>query len=453
MQTIKTINPYTQEPLKTYDVLSDNELIEKIEKADVGFQNWRQTSLESRTEHLRQLAELLLDRKKEYAKLMAEEMGKPIAQGIAEIEKCAWVCDFYAKNASDFLADQLIETDANESFISYDPLGVILAIMPWNYPFWQVLRFAAPTLMAGNTVLLKHAANTTQCGLEIEKLLNDAGFPEGCFQTLLVSHEQIEQVIANDAIKAVSLTGSEKAGKTIAQLAGKYLKKSVLELGGNNACIILKDANLDRFIETMAWARMQNAGQSCIAAKRFIVEESIHDEFVKRFMSILKDYPSGNPLNESTKIGPMARIDLADQVENQVLSSLKGGAEILLGNKRDKAYYEPTLVGGVAPGMPLFDQEVFGPVAAVIKAKNKQKAYSLAQMSKFGLGCMVFTEDIKEARHRIGSVPDGAFFVNEMVKSDPRLPFGGTKSSGYGRELSKEGIMEFVNKKTVFIRT
>jgi succinate-semialdehyde dehydrogenase/glutarate-semialdehyde dehydrogenase len=452
MQTIKTINPYTQEPLKTYDILSDNELIKKIANADVGFQNWRQTSLESRSEHLRKLAELLLNRKKVYAKLMAEEMGKPIAQGIAEIEKCAWVCHFYAKNASNFLADQLIETDANESFISYDPLGVILAIMPWNYPFWQVLRFAAPTLMAGNTVLLKHAANTTQCGLEIEKLLNDAGFPEGCFQTLVVSHEQIEQVVANDAIKAVSLTGSEKAGKTIAQLAGKYLKKSVLELGGNNACVILKDANLERFIETMAWARMQNAGQSCIAAKRFIVEESIHDEFVKRLITILKDYPSGNPLNESTKIGPMARIDLADEVEKQVESSLEGGAEILFGNKRDKAYYEPTLVGGVAPGMSLFDQEVFGPVAAVIKAKNKQEAYSLAQMSKFGLGCMVFTEDIEDARHRIGSVPDGAFFVNEMVKSDPRLPFGGTKSSGYGRELSKEGIMEFVNKKTVFIR-
>jgi succinate-semialdehyde dehydrogenase/glutarate-semialdehyde dehydrogenase len=452
MQTIKTINPYTQEPLKTYDILSDNELIKKIANADVGFQNWRQTSLESRSEHLRKLAELLLNRKKDYAKLMAEEMGKPIAQGIAEIEKCAWVCDFYAKNASNFLADQLIETDANESFISYDPLGVILAIMPWNYPFSQVLRFAAPTLMAGNTVLLKHAANTTQCGLEIEKLLNDAGFPEDCFQTLVVSHEQIEQVVANDAIKAVSLTGSEKAGKTIAQLAGKYLKKSVLELGGNNACVILKDANLERFIETMAWARMQNAGQSCIAAKRFIVEESIHDEFIKRFITILKDYPSGNPLNESTKIGPMARIDLADEVEKQVESSLEGGAEILFGNKRDKAYYEPTLVGGVAPGMSLFDQEVFGPVAAVIKAKNKQEAYSLAQMSKFGLGCMVFTEDIEDARHRIGSVPDGAFFVNEMVKSDPRLPFGGTKSSGYGRELSKEGIMEFVNKKTVFIR-
>lgn len=453
MQTIKTISPYTQETLETYDVLSDSELEQKIENANVGFQNWRQTPIDSRSVHLRKLAELLLNRKKEYAKVMAKEMGKPIVQGIAEIEKCAWVCDFYAKNTTNFLADQLIETDASESFISYDPLGVILGIMPWNYPFWQVLRFAAPTLMAGNTVLLKHATNTTQCGLEIEKLLDDAGFPEGCFQTLILTHEKIEQVIANDAVKAVSLTGSEKAGRIIAELAGKYLKKSVLELGGNNACIILKDANLNRFIETMAWARMQNAGQSCIAAKRFIVEESIHDEFVKRFITILKDYPSGNPLNELTKIGPMARIDLADEVEKQVELSLEGGAEILFGNKRDQAYYEPTLVGSVAPGMPLFDQEVFGPVAAVIKVKNKEEAYSLANRSKFGLGCMVFTEDIEDARHRIGSISDGAFFINEMVKSDPRLPFGGTKSSGYGRELSKEGIMEFVNKKTVFIRT
>jgi succinate-semialdehyde dehydrogenase/glutarate-semialdehyde dehydrogenase len=383
---------------------------------------------------------------------MTDEMGKPITQGIAEIEKCAWVCDFYAKNAEDFLADQLIEADTDESFISYDPLGVILAIMPWNYPFWQVMRFAAPTLMAGNTALLKHASSTTQCAIEIENLFLDAGFPEGCFQTLLVSHQQIEDIIGNDIVKAVSLTGSEAAGRTIAEIAGKNLKKAVLELGGNNACMVLKDADLDKYMDTMAWARMQNAGQSCIAAKRFIVVEDIYDEFLSKFKSKVESYMVGNPTDAKTEISSMASTKLAEEVEMQVQKSLDKGATVCYGNHRDQAFYQPTIIENVTKDMPLFREEVFGPVAAIIKVKDEDEAYQLASDTKFGLGSMVFTADVDKAKRRIEQIADGAFFINELVKSDPRLPFGGTKASGYGRELSKEGMMEFVNVKTVYIK-
>lgn len=451
MSTITTKNPFTQKDIKTYDLLTDQSLNHKLDQSELQFQSWQQTSLKKRCNLLNNVSELLLERKLVYAKLMAEEMGKPITQGIAEIEKCVWVCDFYATNAQDFLADQLIKADAEESFISYDPLGVILAIMPWNYPFWQVMRFAAPTLTAGNTVFLKHATSTTGCALEIEQLFLDAGFPKGCFQTLLVSHEQIESAIANDIIKAVSLTGSENAGRKIAEIAGKNLKKAVLELGGNNACIVLKDADLEKHIKTMTWARMQNAGQSCIAAKRFIVEEAIYDEFVSRFKAEVESYKTGNPEKGDTQISSMASESLAKEVEEQVTESLQQGAKLLYGNKRQGAYYQPTIIENVKPGMPLFDDEVFGPVAGIIKVSNEEEAYEMATKSRFGLGTMLFTEDVDKAKYRIGDIPDGAFFINEMVKSDPRLPFGGTKASGYGRELSKEGIMEFVNAKTVYI--
>lgn len=449
---ITTKNPYTQKELKTYHLISDKELNQKLELADEQFRSWKSLQIKDRTKLLSKVAELLIERKDTYAKLMTDEMGKPITQGIAEIEKCAWVCDFYAKNAEDFLADQLIEADTDESFISYDPLGVILAIMPWNYPFWQVMRFAAPTLMAGNTALLKHASSTTQCAIEIEKLFLDAGFPEGCFQTLLVSHQQIEDIIGNDIVKAVSLTGSEAAGRTIAEIAGKNLKKAVLELGGNNACMVLKDADLDKYIDTMAWARMQNAGQSCIAAKRFIVVEDIYDEFLSKFKSKVESYIVGNPTDAKTEISSMASVSLAEEVEKQVKKSLDNGATVLYGNQRDQAFYQPTIIENVTKDMPLFREEVFGPVAAIIKVKDEEEAYKLASDTKFGLGSMVFTADVDKAKRRIEQIADGAFFINELVKSDPRLPFGGTKASGYGRELSKEGIMEFVNVKTVYIK-
>ena len=324
--------------------------------------------------------------------------------------------------------------------------------MPWNYPFWQVIRFAAPTLTAGNTAVLKHASNTTGCALAIEQLFLDAGYPEGCFQTVLTGHKDIENIISNESVTGVTLTGSEKAGRTIAALAGKHLKKSVMELGGNNACIILEDADLEKHIDTIVMARMQNAGQSCIAAKRFIVVDAIYDEFIEVFKKRTSEIKAGNPMDKTTEIGTMARKDLLETLEEQVNTSVNKGAKITYGFKNEGNYFEPTILENVTAGMPAFDEELFGPVAAVIRVKNREEAIATATHSKFGLGTMLFTRDIKGARKLIDSIPDGAFFVNEMVKSNAQLPFGGTKTSGYGRELSQEGILEFVNKKTVFIK-
>jgi succinate-semialdehyde dehydrogenase/glutarate-semialdehyde dehydrogenase len=383
---------------------------------------------------------------------MSKEMGKPIKQGIAEIEKCAWACKFYAKNAEGFLADDLIDTEADESFISYDPIGCVLAIMPWNFPFWQVIRFAAPTLTAGNTVILKHASNVSGCAVALQELFLSVGYPEGCFQFIIADHQRLESVIENSIVQGVTLTGSEKAGRAIAALAGRHLKKCVMELGGNNACIVWEDADLDKYLDTMVMARMQNTGQSCIAAKRFIVVEAIYEEFLMKFSDRIRVLKSGDPLDKHTDIGVMAREDLAKELAQQVSGSLEKGAKVEVGNKRDGSYYEPTVLTDVVPGMPAFEEELFGPVAAVVRAKDRNEAVALAANSNYGLGAMLFTKDIKSARKIIGDIPDGAFFINEMVKSDPRLPFGGTKASGFGRELSMEGILEFVNKKTVYIR-
>ncbi|SHJ55048.1 succinate-semialdehyde dehydrogenase / glutarate-semialdehyde dehydrogenase [Maribacter aquivivus] len=452
MKEYETKNPYSGEIVKTYTQDSTADIEKKLQKALSIEASWAAMEIEDRCELLSNVAELLIDRKEEYAELMTQEMGKPYAQGISEIEKCAWVCDFYAHNAEDLLADEVIETDADESFISHDPLGCILAVMPWNYPFWQVLRFAAPTLTAGNTAFLKHAQNVTGCSMAIEKLFLDAGYPEGCFQSLKAGHEEIEKLIANDGIKAVTLTGSEKAGKSIAGTAGKNLKKSVLELGGNNACIVWEDANLDQHINTMVTARMQNTGQSCIAAKRFIVCEDIYDAFLEKFTAKVKSLKSGDPMKEDTFIGVMAREDLAEELQKQVNDSIKQGAKVVLGNMHKDAYFSPTILTDVTVEMPVFKEETFGPVAAITKAKNREEAIALAANSRLGLGSMLFTEDIDAAMDVISTIPDGAFFINDMVKSDPRLPFGGTKASGYGRELSREGILEFVNKKTVYIK-
>ncbi|WP_027880616.1 NAD-dependent succinate-semialdehyde dehydrogenase [Mesoflavibacter zeaxanthinifaciens] len=450
--SIITSNPYNQKELKTYNYHTDNELKIILDNAQNTFENWKTKEIKERTKLLQNLANLLEDKKEIYAKLMTEEMGKPISQSIAEIEKCVWLCDFYITNAEDFLADSIIETDAKESFISYDPLGVVLAVMPWNYPFWQVMRFAVPSLTAGNVGLLKHASNVTSTALAIQDLFEEAGYPKGCFQTLLVNHDQIEYIIENDIVKAVTLTGSEPAGRNIAAVAGKNLKKTVLELGGNNACVVFDDANLDKHIDTMVKARMQNTGQSCIAAKRFIVSEKIYDQFLSRFKDEVSKLNSGNPEDSDTFIGVMAREDLAEELEQQVNKSIDLGAKITLGNKRNKAYYEPTIITDVTEDMPVFKEETFGPVAAVIKAKDNEHAIKLAANSRFGLGTMIFTENTDNIYNYIGDIPDGALFINDMVKSDPRLPFGGTKASGYGRELSKEGILEFVNKKTVYIK-
>lgn len=451
-QIVKTINPYNNNTLKEYNLHSEKDIEKILKTAEGRFQNWKKVSIKERCRLLGNVAQILEDDKQDYAEQMTLEMGKPIKQSIAEIEKCATLCDFYATNTEDFLADELIETDANESFISYDPLGCILGVMPWNYPYWQVMRFAIPTLTAGNTVILKHASNVAGCSLMIEKLFEKAGYPKGCFQTIFADHDQIEKLLKNDIIKAVSLTGSEKAGRTIASIAGKNLKKCVLELGGNNACIVLDDADLDAHFETMFNARMQNTGQSCIAAKRFIVTDGIYEDFMKRFKSKTKTLKFGNPMESSTDIGTMARKDLADILKKQVDISIKKGAKLIVGNTQDNAYFEPTILEDVKPGMPVFDDETFGPVAAIIRAKNIDEAFKLASNTKFGLGLMVFSKNTDKAQTYIDDVQDGAFFINDLVKSDARLPFGGTKASGYGRELSKEGIHEFVNKKTVYIK-
>lgn len=449
---IKTVNPFNIKPLKEYESHTSEELDYILQNSRKAFQNWRQTSIIERCRLLNNMAQILEDDKEDLAQLITSEMGKPLAESLSEIEKCVTVCDFYATNADDFLADELIDTDASESFISYDPLGTILAVMPWNFPFWQVLRFAVPTLTAGNTALLKHASNVTGCALAIEKLFEKAGYPKGCFSTILVNHDAVEKLIGNDLIKAVTLTGSEKAGKAIAATAGKHLKKTVLELGGSNACIILEDADLDKYMDTIVNARMQNAGQSCIAAKRFIVTEKIYDEFLKRFKDKVAALKSGDPMNNETNIGTLARVDLADILKRQIDDSVAMGATVVLGNKQDQAYFEPTILTNITADMPVFKEETFGPVAPIMKVKDVEAAFKVASETRFGLGTMVFTQSIDTAQSYIDSIEDGAYFVNELVKSDARLPFGGTKASGYGRELSKEGIHEFVNRKTVFIK-
>ena len=452
MSTIKSVNPYNGRTLKTYEGDNENTVKKKLRAMMAIEKEWAARNIEDRTSLLSKVSSLLLERTHEYAVLITQEMGKPISQSIAEIEKCVWACDFYVKNADDFLADELIATDAEESFISYDPLGCVLAVMPWNYPFWQVIRFAAPTLTAGNTAILKHAENVPGCAKALQQLFEDAGYPKGCFQTILADHDAIAELINNDAIKAVTLTGSEKAGRAIAKMAGENLKKAVLELGGNNSCVVCDDADIDSHMDTMVKARMQNTGQSCIAAKRFIVCPDIYDTFIEKFQNKIEDLKIGDPSDEETYIGVLARKDLADTLQKQIDASIKKGAKVLMGNESEGAYFAPTILTNVAPGMPVFDDETFGPVAAVIKAKDRDHAVELAAKSSYGLGTMLFTQDVYWAKDVISDIPDGAFFVNDMVKSDPRLPFGGTKASGYGRELSREGILEFVNKKTVYIK-
>ncbi len=447
----KSINPFNNKVINIYDPHSDMDLLNILKTSEKIFKIWKNETISYRSELMLKAAELLTNNSDRYAEIISLEMGKPISEAKAEIGKCVWVCEFYAENSEEFLADELIETDADESFISYEPLGTILAIMPWNFPFWQVFRFAVPTLMAGNAALLKHATNVLGCAEAIENLFLEAGFPEGLFRSLRITHEQVESVIADDIIKAVTVTGSERAGSSVAMSAGKQIKKSVLELGGSNAFIVASDADLDRAVKTGVKARMMNSGQSCIAAKRFILEEQVYEEYLERFVSEVKKIRYGNPLDEKTQIGPLARIDLAETLEQQIRKSLDKGAKLVIGNKRDGAFIEPTVLAGVEPGMPAFDEETFGPLAAFTKAESLDHAFELASKSQYGLGVSIFTRNTDRALQFTDSVADGAYFINDLVKSDPRLPFGGTRKSGYGRELSREGILEFVNIKTVYI--
>lgn len=453
--SLQSVNPATGEVIASYEAMDDAAAAAAVEAADAAFRGWRERPIAARADCLNRAAALLRERSDALAALMAREMGKPLAGGRAEVDKCAWVCEYYADNAERFLAPEPIQTDASESFAAFEPLGVVLAVMPWNFPLWQVFRFAAPALMAGNAGVLKHASNVPGTALAIEQLLRDAGCPEHLFRTLLISGNQVEAIVRHPKVMAATLTGSGPAGRAVAAAAGDALKKTVLELGGADAYVVLADADLDAAAETCAASRLINSGQSCIAAKRFVVVREVLSAFTARFVAAMQARRLGDPFEDDTDIGPMARVDLRDEVHRQVQTSLTHGARCLLGGEvpeRVGAWYPPTVLTEVRPGMPAYDDEIFGPVAAIIAAEDEQDAIRIANDSPFGLGAAVFTQDVARGR-RIAQqqLQAGACFVNSLVKSDPRLPFGGIKASGYGRELSHFGIREFVNIKTVYV--
>jgi succinate-semialdehyde dehydrogenase / glutarate-semialdehyde dehydrogenase len=448
---LKSINPYTNQVIKEFEEFSDGQIEDRLMLAHKAFEKWRKTTFEYRKQLMLKAADQLSKNVETLGHVISSEMGKTIAEAKAEVKKCAWVCEHYANDAKVLLQKEAVATEAHLAFVQYEPLGTILGIMPWNFPFWQVFRFAAPTLMAGNTVLLKHASNVQLSAQAIEDVFEKAGFPKGTFQNLVISSGKVGKVIEHDVVKAVTLTGSEFAGSKVAELAGSRIKKTVLELGGSNAFIVLNDADIDKAVDIGIGARMQNAGQSCIAAKRFIIHEKISQEFMEKFSKKINELTVGDPLDAHTDIGPLSSIEQAEKVAEQVRQSVEAGAQIIAGGYPEKALYPPTLLTGVKPGMPVFDEEVFGPVAPIIIAKNTEEAIKLSNRSDFGLGVSLFTNDLEKAEQLIPEFEDGAVFVNALVKSDPRLPFGGTKHSGYGRELAVNGIREFVNVKTVYI--
>ncbi|MHB8209199.1 NAD-dependent succinate-semialdehyde dehydrogenase [Mucilaginibacter sp.] len=453
---IYSINPANGENIKAYNTHSDEQMSTKIIQTHKAWLSWRLTGFDERSKLLINMANILKQRKQEMAKLMAMEMGKPLLQGISEVEKCASVCEFYAAKAANYLKDQLVETEATKSYICFQPIGVVLAIMPWNFPFWQVFRFLAPALAAGNCGVLKHASNVPGCALAIEEIVKQADFPANVFQTLLANSKQVDKIIENEHIMAVTITGSTSAGQKVAQKAGSLLKKTVLELGGSDAYIILADADLDKAAEICVNSRIINSGQSCIAAKRFIVVKSVAKQFTELFHQKMAAKKMGEPLDEGVEIGPQARVDLRDELHKQVQASIAKGAKCILGGELmpgKNAYYPPTILTHVKPGMPAYDEELFGPVAAIITAEDEDDAITIANNSIFGLGGAVFTADKKRGEMIAATrLEAGSCFVNSMVKSDPRLPFGGIKQSGYGRELGLFGIHEFVNIKTVYIQ-
>jgi succinate-semialdehyde dehydrogenase/glutarate-semialdehyde dehydrogenase len=454
--TMEAMNPATGETIKTYPTLTAEEVEQEIKAGHEAFLSWREVSFAQREQLMRNAARILRTDVDTYAKLMALEMGKPIKDGRAEANKCAWVCDYYAENARLFLKSKPVQTDATKSYIAFQSLGVVLAVMPWNFPFWQVFRFAAPALMAGNAALLKHASNVPGCALAIEEIFSKADFPPHLFRTLLIGSSQVSAVIENPLVTAVTLTGSTPAGRAVASKAGQMLKKTVLELGGSDAYVILEDANLEEAVSTCVYSRLTNAGQSCIAAKRFIVVEPIRKTVEELMVKKMKEVKMGDPLDEDTVMGPQARHDLRDDLHHQVEASIEKGARCLLGGEIPAgkgAFYPPTVLTDVQKGMPAYDEELFGPVAAIVPVKDETEAIRVANDSVFGLGAAVFTHNKeKGALLAENQLQAGSCFVNTFVRSDPRLPFGGIKESGYGRELSHYGIKEFVNIKTVFVK-
>lgn len=453
---LEAVNPATGERIESYREMTPEEVGAVVDKAQSAFLEWRRYSFTARAQLVRRAATMLREQRVDYARLMALEMGKPVSDARAEVDKCAWVCEYYADNAEGFLQPEMIETDATRSFVAYRPLGVVLAVMPWNYPFWQVFRFGAAGIMAGNAVVLKHASNVPGCALAIEEIFRKAGFPEHLFRTVLVGGQGVDALIENPLIRAVTLTGSVAAGRAVAEKAGRMLKKTVLELGGSDPYVILADADLEDAVETCVRSRLLNSGQSCIAAKRFIVVGSGRQRFEELFVQRLQAARMGDPLEEATEIGPQARFDLREDLHRQVRESVARGARILLGGELPPgpgAYYPPTVLTDVSKGMPAHDEELFGPVAAIIPVGDEKEAILAANDSSFGLGAAVFTRDT--ARGELIATEEleaGCCFVNDFVRSDPRLPFGGVKDSGYGRELSHHGLREFVNIKTVYVK-
>lgn len=452
---IATINPANGETLKTFAPLTAEEIQSKLARGQSAFVRYRKTKMSDRAAWLHNAADLLEKNAEEYGKIMTLEMGKPLKSAIAEAKKCALVCRYYADNAADFLKDMPSESDASSAFVRYQPLGIILAVMPWNFPFWQVFRFAAPALMAGNVGLLKHASNVPQCALAIEEIISQAGFPEGAFQTLLIGASQVESVVADDRVQAATLTGSEPAGASLASIAGKHIKKTVLELGGSDPFIVLDSADIDGAVAMGTTARMLNNGQSCIAAKRFIVSEAIADEFQQKLLAKFQTLKVGDPMSEDTDIGPLATASIRDEIADQVQKSVEMGAKVLIGGKPLAGkgnFYPPTILTEIPVESPANTEEFFGPVALFFRVKNIDEAIALANATPLGLGASVWTNNEQERDRAIEEIEAGAIFVNGLVKSDPRLPFGGIKRSGYGRELSIQGIHEFVNIKTVWIK-
>ncbi|MDS0295126.1 NAD-dependent succinate-semialdehyde dehydrogenase [Halogeometricum luteum] len=453
---MQSVNPYTESVREEYDEHGEADVEEALSRADDAFEEWRERSLTDRRRLLADAGDVLRENEEKYAELMTEEMGKPISQARSEVEKCAWVCDYYAEHAGEHLQEKTVKGPEDaETYVRYDPLGPILAVMPWNFPLWQVFRFLAPHLTSGNVGLLKHASNVPGSALAIEEVLRDAGYPEGVFQSLLVDSEQVENIIADDRVRAVTLTGSGPAGRAVAEQAGENLKKSVLELGGSDPYIVLDDAPLDEAAETGAQARTINSGQSCIAAKRFIVHDDVYDEFVEKFVEEMEALDVGDPKDEETNVGPQAREDLMSDLQEQVDETVEMGATVETGGEpmdREGYFYPPTVLTDVPRDSPGGCEELFGPVASVFRVESEEEAIELANDSQYGLGGSVWTEDLERGKEVAANVESGAVFVNELTKSDPRLPFGGIKQSGYGRELGVEGIHEFVNRKTVFVQ-
>ncbi|MEQ8523225.1 NAD-dependent succinate-semialdehyde dehydrogenase [Gracilimonas sp.] len=453
---MKTINPATGKVIKDYKEMSFDEVDTIIKKANVVQSDWKLKSFEERASYLNKIAEILKTRKEELGRLMAEEMGKPLNQGIGEAEKCAWVCEYYAEHAEAFLANDAVKTGASKSYVTFNALGVVLAIMPWNFPFWQLFRFAAPALMAGNGAILKHSENTTGCALKIEEIIHEAGVPKDLFRSIIRDKSGMKKVIQHEGIAAVTLTGSTRAGKAVAAQAGEMLKKTVLELGGSDPSIILKDADIEASAESCVNSRLLNSGQSCIAAKRFVVVEEVYDEFLDEFTRLMENRKVGDPFDEHTDVGPQARVDLRDQLHKQVQESVKHGARLVLGGEKPEgegAFYPVSILTNVKPGMPAYSEELFGPVASIIKVKDEEEAIRVANDTNYGLGASVYSQDVDRAEEiAAAKLEAGCCFVNDFVKSDPRLPFGGIKNSGYGRELGLYGIREFVNTKTVYVK-